>query len=290
MNNNKIAIIDSSVGIISTYEFVGKNISEYFEFYIDNQGSVFGNYRDIEPFIKRWDKILNSDYKLVMVSDFDLAFELYNKDFEVVTGIESLIEDTKEGKSLYIASRNFKERKDFKGMNVKPKDIVDGSLLINACEDGIFEGEVLDQILSDVLNIDCSNYDKVYLLSSNLHLIKPVIEAQLNASGFEGSVKSFVEFLEAEGEEFEKTDKVTPGPKNFYTTGSRQAFYIPAEKFLKPGKPLTVRSYNFSTGRENVIKFLDQVINALDKKAKEIEEESKLREEGKDDMEDSDDK
>ncbi len=290
MKNNKIAIIDSSVGIISTYEFVGKNISEYFEFYIDNQGSTFGNYRDIEPFVKRWEKILNSNYKLIMVSDFDLAFELYNIDCEVVTGIESLIEDTKEGKSLYIASRNFKERQDFKGMNVKPEDIVDGSLLINACEDGIFEGEVLDQILADVLNMDCSNYDKVYLLSSNLHLIRPAIEAQLKASGFVGCVKSFVEFLESEAEDFEKTDKVTPGPKNFYTTGMRQAFYIPAEKFLQPGKPLAVRSYNFSTGRENVIKFLDQVINALDKKAREIEEESKLREEGKDDMEDSDDK
>ena len=279
MKNNKIAIIDSSVGIISTYEFVGKNISEFFEFYIDNQGSTFGNYRNLAPFITRWEKILKSDYKLVMVSDCDLAFEIYNKDRGAVTGIETLVEDTKEGKNLYIASRNFKERKDFKGMNVKSKDIVDGSLLINACEDGIFEGEVLDQILSDVLNMDCSNYDKVYLLSSNLHLIKPVIEAQLRASGFEGSVKSFVEFLEAEGEDFEKTDKVTPGPKNFYTTGMRQAFYIPAEKFLKPTKPLTVRSYNFSKGRENVIKFLDQVINALDKKAREIEEESREVEE-----------
>lgn len=279
MKNNKIAIIDSSVGIISTYEFVGKNISEFFEFYIDNQGSTFGNYRNLAPFITRWEKILKSDYKLVMVSDFDLAFEIYNKDRGAVTGIETLVEDTKEGKNLYIASRNFKERKDFKGMNVKSKDIVDGSLLINACEDGIFEGEVLDQILSDVLNMDCSNYDKVYLLSSNLHLIKPVIEAQLRASGFEGSVKSFVEFLEAEGEDFEKTDKVTPGPKNFYTTGMRQAFYIPAEKFLQPTKPLTVRSYNFSKGRENVIKFLDQVINALDRKAREIEEESREVEE-----------
>lgn len=279
MKNNKIAIIDSSVGIISTYEFVGKNISEFFEFYIDNQGSTFGNYRDIAPFITRWAKILKSDYKLVMVSDFDLAFEIYNKDLGAVTGIETLVEDTKEGKNLYIGSRNFKERKDFKGMNVKSEDIVDGSLLINACEDGIFEGEVLDQILSDVLNMDCSNYDKVYLLSSNLHLIKPVIEAQLRASGFEGSVKSFVEFLEAEGEDFEKTDKVTPGPKNFYTTGMRQAFYIPAEKFLQPTKPLTVRSYNFSKGRENVIKFLDQVINALDKKAREIEEKSREVEE-----------
>lgn len=279
MKYNKIAIIDSSVGIISTYEFVGKNISEYFEFYIDNQGSTFGNYRDIEPFIKRWEKILKADYKLIMVSDFDLAFELYDKNCEVVTGIESIIEDAKEGKNLYIASRNFKERKEFKGMNVNAEDIVDGSLLINACEDGIFEGEILDQILSDVLTVNCSTYDKVYLLSSNLHLIKPVIEAQLKASGFEGSVKSFVEFLEAEGEDFEKTDKVTPGPKNFYTTGMRQAFYIPAEKFLKPTKPLAVRSYNFSTGRENVIKFLDQVINALDKKAKEIEK-SESREEG----------
>lgn len=279
MKNNKIAIIDSSVGIISTYEFVGKNISEYFEFYIDNQGSIFGNYRDIEPFIKRWDKILNSDYKLVMVSDFDLAFDLYNMNCETVTGIETLIEDTKEGKNLYIASRNFKERKDFKGMNINADNIVDGSLLINACEDGIFEGEVLDRILSDVLTMDYSTYDKVYLLSSNLHLIKPAIEVQLKASGFEGSVKSFVEFLESEAEDFEKTDKVTPGPKNFYTTGKRQAFYIPAEKFLKPTKPLTVRSYNFSTGRENVIKFLDQVINALDKKAKEIEESKREKEE-----------
>lgn len=279
MKNNKIAIIDSSVGIISTYEFVGKNISEYFEFYIDNVGSTFGNYRDIAPFMKRWDKILKSDYKLLMVSDFDLAFELYDKNCEVVTGIESLIEDTKEGKNLYIASRNFKERKDFKGMNIQSDDIVDGSLLINACEDGIFEGEILERILSDGLNMHCSTYDKVYLLSSNLHLIKPAIEAQLKASGFEGSVKSFVEFLEAEGEDFEKTDKVTPGPKNFYTTGSRQAFYIPAEKFLKPTKPLAVRSYNFSKGRENVIKFLGQVINALDKKAREIEESKREAEE-----------
>lgn len=281
MNNNKIAIIDSSVGIISTYEFVGKNISEFFEFYIDNQGSIFGNYRDIKPFVKRWNRILKADYKLIMVSDFDLAFELYNTNCEAVTGIESLIEDTKVGNNLYIASRNFKERKDFKGMNVKSEDIVDGSLLINACEDGIFEGEVLDRILLDVLNIDCSTYDKVYLLSSNLHLIKPAIEARLMELGFEGSVKSFVKFLEGEGEEFEKTDKVTPGPKNFYTTGMRQAFYIPAEKFLKPAKPLTVRSYNFSKGRENVIKFLDQVINALDKKAKEIEASNELKSEDK---------
>ena len=281
MKNNKIAIIDSSVGIISTYEFVGKNISEFFEFYIDNQGSIFGNYRDIKPFVKRWNRILKADYKLIMVSDFDLAFELYNTNCEAVTGIESLIEDTKVGKNLYIASRNFKERKDFKGMNVKSEGIVDGSLLINACEDGIFEGEVLDRILLDVLNIDCSTYDKVYLLSSNLHLINPAIEARLMELGFEGSVKSFVKFLEGEGEEFEKTDKVTPGPKNFYTTGMRQAFYIPAEKFLKPAKPLTVRSYNFSKGRENVIKFLDQVINALDKKAKEIEASNELKLEDK---------
>lgn len=281
MKNNKIAIIDSSVGIISTYEFVGKNISEFFEFYIDNQGSIFGNYRDIKPFVKRWNRILKADYKLIMVSDFDLAFELYNTNCEAVTGIESLIEDTKVGKNLYIASRNFKERQDFKSMNVKSEDIVDGSLLINACEDGIFEGEVLDRILLDVLNIDCSTYDKVYLLSSNLHLIKPAIEARLMELGFKGSVKSFVKFLEEEGEEFEKTDKVTPGPKNFYTTGMRQAFYIPAEKFLKPAKPLTVRSYNFSKGRENVIKFLDQVINALDKKAKEIEASNELKLEDK---------
>lgn len=281
MKNNKIAIIDSSVGIISTYEFVGKNISEFFEFYIDNQGSIFGNYRDIKPFVKRWNRILKADYKLIMVSDFDLAFEHYNTNCEAVTGIESLIEDTNVGKNLYIASRNFKERKDFKSMNVKSEDIVDGSLLINACEDGIFEGEVLDRILLDVLNIDCTTYDKVYLLSSNLHLIKPAIEARLMELGFEGSVKSFVKFLEGEGEEFEKTDKVTPGPKNFYTTGMRQAFYIPAEKFLKPAKPLTVRSYNFSKGRENVIKFLDQVINALDKKAKEIEASNELKLEDK---------
>lgn len=281
MNNNKIAIIDSSVGIISTYEFVGKNISEFFEFYIDNQGSIFGNYRDIKPFVKRWNRILKADYKLIMVSDFNLAFELYNTNCEAVTGIESLIEDTKVGNNLYIASRNFKERQDFKSMNVKSEDIVDGSLLINACEDGIFEGEVLDRILLDVLNIDCSTYDKVYLLSSNLHLIKPAIEARLMELGFEGSVKSFVKFLEGEGEEFEKTDKVTPGPKNFYTTGMRQAFYIPAEKFLKPAKPLTVRSYNFSKGRENVIKFLDQVINALDKKAKEIEASNEQKSEDK---------
>lgn len=286
MKNNKIAIIDSSVGIISTYEFVGKNISEFFEFYIDNQGSIFGNYRDIKPFVKRWNRILKADYKLIMVSDFDLAFELYNTNCEAVTGIESLIEDTKVGKNLYIASRNFKERKDFKSMNVKSEDIVDGSLLINACEDGIFEGEVLDRILLDVLNIDCSTYDKVYLLSSNLHLIKPAIEARLMELGFEGSVKSFVKFLEGEGEEFEKTDKVTPGPKNFYTTGMRQAFYIPAEKFLKPAKPLTVRSYNFSKGRENVIKFLDQVINALDKKAKEIEASNEQKSEDKEDKQD----
>ena len=283
MKNNKIAIIDSSVGIISTYEFVVKNISEFFEFYIDNQGSIFGNYRDIKPFVKRWNRILKADYKLIMVSDFDLAFELYNTNCEAVTGIESLIEDTKVGKNLYIASRNFKERKDFKSMNVKSEDIVDGSLLINACEDGIFEGEVLDRILLDVLNIDCSTYDNVYLLSSNLHLIKPAIEARLMELGFEGSVKSFVKFLEGEGEEFEKTDKVTPSPKNFYTTGMRQAFYIPAEKFLKPAKPLTVRSYNFSKGRENVIKFLDQVINALDKKAKEIEASNEQKSEDKQD-------
>lgn len=283
MKNNKIAIIDSSVGIISTYEFVGKNISEFFEFYIDNQGSIFGNYRDIKPFVKRWNRILKADYKLIMVSDFNLAFELYNTNCEAVTGIESLIEDTKVGNNLYIASRNFKERQDFKGMNVKSEGIVDGSMLINACEDGIFEGEVLDRILLDVLNIDCSTYDKVYLLSSNLHLIKPAIEARLMELGFKGSVKSFVKFLEGEGEEFEKTDKVTPGPKNFYTTGMRQAFYIPAEKFLKPAKPLTVRSYNFSKGRENVIKFLDQVINALDKKAKEIEASNEQKSEDKQD-------
>lgn len=286
MKNNKIAIIDSSVGIISTYEFVGKNISEFFEFYIDNQGSIFGNYRDIKPFVKRWNRILKADYKLIMVSDFDLAFELYNTNCEAVTGIESLIEDTNVGKNLYIASRNFKERKDFKSMNVKSEDIVDGSLLINACEDGIFEGEVLDRILLDVLNIDCTTYDKVYLLSSNLHLIKPAIEARLMELGFKGSVKSFVKFLEEEGEEFEKTDKVTPGPKNFYTTGIRQAFYIPAEKFLKPAKPLTVRSYNFSKGRENVIKFLDQVINALDKKAKEIEASNEQKSEDKEEKPD----
>ncbi len=265
MKNNKIAILDSSLGILANEKFVRENINEYFDFYVDNEGSRFGNYKDLDFLLTRWDGLFKASYKQVLISDFDLAFQAYGILDEVTLGIESFIEDAKSGKNLYLSSRNFKDRLSYKGLIIKKDDLLDATLLANAVEDGIFQGNIIDKILEDLFSFDMDAYDKVYLLSSNLVLIKDQIEKKLQANNFHGQVKTSIEFLEREANNFKKSIKKSTGPKNFLITGIRPDFYIPAEDYLKTSKPLTVRSYDFGRGKENFLKTLDAIAKGLDR-------------------------
>lgn len=234
-----MAVFDTGIGAVALYQ----HIPDFMDYYIDNLYHPYGMYQ-LSTLTERvnllYEKYLKKE-ETVWVSSFDAAYLLREKE-NVRYGRASLNIQLKGKKVLSLGSVFHCH---YSLLDILSAEVTKISVpvLINACGD-LLSDALIRQIIREYLEEMELDYEIIFLADSHLHLKKSLIQQCVG----EIPVMSSVDMLLLDycsGREKKRRS-------NFYTTGYRRAFYLPAEAYLNVERPLYVWRLQEESGKNTL--------------------------------------